>query len=111
AWPRAPRPRPARRAGRSSSRSRSRTTSPRRSRRTSRAPAFAARWLPSDLPPGFERQRVEQLTETPDRFRCDAVADPGPVHAAADEAGLLEDLQMLGDRGLGEREPPDDGPA
>ena len=45
--------------------------------------------------------RALSLTES---ARLDAVADPRPVHVASDEARLFQNLQVLGDRGLGQRQ-------
>jgi hypothetical protein len=51
---------------------------------------------PASEPPNERSQPTE-------RVRLDAVADPRPVHVTADEAGVLEHLEMLGDRRLSER--------
>src|SRR5262245_28549212 len=50
------------------------------------------------------RQRSGQHLESAKGLGVHAVAGAGPVHFALDEAGLLQDLEVLRDRGLGERQ-------
>ena len=56
---------------------------------------------------GVERQASEppdERSQATERVRLDAVANPRPVHVAADEPGVLEHLEVLGNRRLGERQ-------
>src|SRR5436309_6377060 len=67
---------------------------------------------------GFERvsligfslwsQLLDQRFELQDGNRIDAVTDAGRIDRAADQARLFQDLEVLGHRGLRERQPPDD---
>src|SRR5574342_861482 len=49
-------------------------------------------------------QASDERLEAPQGVGLDAVADARPVDLAADEAGLLQHFQVLGDGGLGKRQ-------
>jgi len=53
-------------------------------------------------------QPGDKRLEARNRLRMDAVTDTWRINFAADQSGILEHLEVLGNGSLGEREPLDD---
>lgn len=55
-------------------------------------------------PENWQLEASDQRLELLQRFRVDAVTDFGPVDFALHESGLLQNLQVLRNRRLGQRQ-------